>query len=139
VYSHSTYDVVANEYVVFHSPDVVIIEGVNVLDTTFGQSPFVADILDYSVYIDADEEDIERWYVRRFVSLCQLARGDRDSFYRHFAEMSTEQIERLAERVWRDINGPNLRASVLPTRTRAELILEKGPDHAVRRIRIRDR
>jgi type I pantothenate kinase len=131
VYSHRTYDVVAGEEVVLHSPDVVIVEGVNILDTPFD--------LDYSVYIDADEGDIEQWYVRRFVALCERAGTDPGSFYSHFAGMSAEEIERLAERVWRDINGPNLRASVLPTRGRADLILEKGPDHAVRRIRVRDR
>ena len=139
VYSHRTYDVVADQIQTFHSPDVLIIEGVNVLDTTSGGPPFMVDFLDYSVYVDADEADIERWYGQRFVALCAAARQDNGSFYHHFATMSTDQIERLAERVWRDVNGPNLRAHVLPTRDRADLILEKGPDHSVRRIRVRNR
>ena len=131
VYSHRTYDIVPDERQVFRSPEVVIIEGVNVLE--------VIELLDYCVYIDADEADIERWYGQRFVALCQLAQSDPGSFYHHFAGMSTEQIERLAARVWRDVNGPIMAESVLPKRWRADLILEKGPDHAVRLIRMRNR
>jgi type I pantothenate kinase len=131
MYSHLAYDVVANEQQVFHAPDVMILEGVNILS--------LADRLDYSVYMDADEVDIERWYVQRFLALCELGRDDAGSFYHHFSGMSTEQIERLAERVWRDLNGPNLRENILPTRQRADLILEKGPDHAVRQIWMRNR
>jgi type I pantothenate kinase len=137
VYSHLTYDVVAGAEQRLHSPDVVILEGVNVLDTSVGLPPFAADLLDYSVYLDAEESDIERWYVQRFLQLSMEGRDDAGSFYHHFAAMSASQIERLASRVWRDVNGPNLRVSVLPTRGRADLILEKGPDHAVRRIRVR--
>jgi type I pantothenate kinase len=137
VYSHLTYDVVAGAEHRLGSPDVVVLEGVNVLDTSVGLPPFAADLLDFSVYLDADESDIERWYVRRFVLLCAEGRDDAGSFYHHFAARSTEQISVLASRVWRGVNGPNLRASVLPTRCRADLILEKGPDHAVRRIRVR--
>jgi type I pantothenate kinase len=137
VYSHLTYDVVAGAEQRLRSPDVVILEGVNVLDTSVGLPPFPADLLHYSVYLDAEESDIERWYVQRFLLLAAEGRDDPASFYHRFAAMSAAQIERLASRVWRDVNGPNLRVSVLPTRARADLILEKGPDHAVHRIRVR--
>jgi type I pantothenate kinase len=137
VYSHLTYDVVAGAEQRLHSPDVVILEGLNVLDTSVGRPPFAVDLLDYSVYLDADESDIEQWYVQRFLQLSAEGRDDAGSFYHHFAAMSTSQIVQLAERVWRDVNGPNLRAYVLPTRGRANLILEKGADHAIRRIRVR--
>jgi type I pantothenate kinase len=137
VYSHRIYDVVAGESLRLHTPDVVILEGLNVLDTTCGPPPFVVDLLDYSIYIDADEGDIEQWYVARFLLLAEEARDDPGSFYHHFASMSSSQISQLASQVWRDVNGPNLRATVLPSRERADLILEKGADHAVRRIRVR--
>jgi type I pantothenate kinase len=137
IYSHLTYDVVAGAEQPLHSPDVVILEGVNVLDASVGPPPFAVDLLDYSVYLDADESDIERWYVHRFLLLCAEGRDDAGSFYHHFSGMSTSQISSLASGVWRDVNGPMLRASVLPTRGRADLILEKGPDHAVRRFRVR--
>jgi type I pantothenate kinase len=137
VYSHLTYDVIAGAQQRLHSPDIVILEGLNVLDTTVGPPPFAADLLDYSVYLDADEADIEGWYVERFLRLCAEGRDDANSFYHHFSAMSTAQIVQLAGRVWRDVNGPNSRAHVLPTRDRADLILEKGADHAIRRIRVR--
>jgi type I pantothenate kinase len=137
VYSHLTYDIVAGAEHALHAPDVVILEGVNVLDTSVGLPPFVVDLLDYSVYLDADESDIERWYVHRFLLLCAEGKDDAGSFYHHFSGMSDGQISSLASGVWRDVNGPMLRASVLPSRDRADLIMEKGPDHAVRWFRVR--
>jgi type I pantothenate kinase len=139
VYSHETYDVVPGAVVMFRRPDVLIVEGVNVLDETCGQPPFVPDLLDFSIYIDADEQDMERWYVERFLLLCEAGRGDPGVFYHRFATMSGPEIANLAAEVWRRVNGRNLREWVEPTRCRADLILEKGPDHAVRRVRLRSR
>jgi type I pantothenate kinase len=137
VYSHETYDVVPGRAQVFRRPDVLVVEGVNVLDSSCGPPPFVSDLLDFSIYVDADEGDIERWYVERFVSLSEAGRDDPASFYHRFAPMSRDQVGHLARQVWHQVNGPNLHAYVEPTRCRADLILEKGQDHRVRRLRLR--
>jgi len=96
----------------------------------------VSDLLDFSIYVDASEADIERWYVDRFLSLVAAAR-ETSSFYHRFAGMSDDHVADLARQVWRDVNGINLRENIAPTRLRAHLILEKGSDHAVHRIRLR--
>jgi type I pantothenate kinase len=137
VYSHETYDVVPGEVVRLQRPDILIIEGLNILQAG-GSSPhlFVSDLLDFSLYVDAGEADIERWYIDRFLSLVAAARHT-SSFYHRFAGMSDAQVANLARQVWRDVNGVNLRENIAPTRLRAHLILEKGSDHAVHRIRLR--
>ena len=139
VYSHETYDVVPGRTQLFRRPDVLVVEGVNVLDATCGQPPFVPDLLDFAIYVDADERDIERWYVERFLALCEAGRNDPGAFYHRFAAMSPAEVRDLARHVWRQVNGRNLREWVEPTRCRADLVLEKGPDHAVRRMRLRAR
>jgi type I pantothenate kinase len=137
VYSHETYDIVPGEVVRLQRPDILIIEGLNILQAG-GSSPhlFVSDLLDFSIYVDASEADIERWYIDRFLSLVAAARQT-SSFYHRFAGMSDAQVANLARQVWRDVNGVNLRENIAPTRLRAHLILEKGSDHAVHRIRLR--
>jgi type I pantothenate kinase len=139
VYSHETYDVVPGRTQCFQRPDVLIVEGVNVLDVTCGRPPYVPDLLDFSIYVDAEEAAIERWYTERFLALCDAGRDDPAAFYHRFASMSPAQVRDLAGHVWREVNGRNLRQFVEPTRARADLILEKGPDHAVRRVRLRSR
>ncbi len=139
VYSHETYDVVPGRLERFHRPDVLILEGVNVLDATCGGPPFVPDLLDFRIYLDADERDMQEWYVERFVLLCRAGRDDPGAFYHRFAAMSQADITDLARQVWQAVNGPNLRQWVAPSREVADLVLEKGPDHAVRRIRLRTR
>ena len=137
VYSHRTYDNVPGRFDVFRRPDVLIIEGLSILQTGAGTHVFVSDLLDYSVFVDASEADIRRWYVARFLALREAAATDVESFYRRFSAMSEEETTAVAEMVWRKINGVNLKENVEPTRLRAQLILEKGPDHSVRRIRLR--
>jgi len=166
LYSHQSYDIVPGEFQVVDRPDIVIVEGLNVLQTAYaggsgesrrsepddergsrgrtgdGQSGkslrvFVSDFFDFSVYIDAAESDIERWYVSRFLTLRQTVfRNPRSYFHRYASLTEIEAIE-TAHEIWRTINGVNLRENIVPTRDRARLILEKADDHAVRRIRLR--
>ena len=140
VYSHVVYDIVAGEEQVLRQPDIVIIEGLNVLQTGVAagdEARFVSDWFDFSLYGDADEEDIERWYVERFFALRETAFNDETSFFRHFAALSDEALQSTAQSIWASINRPNLRLNILPSRSRADLILDKGPDHEVRRVRLR--
>jgi type I pantothenate kinase len=100
---------------------------------------FVSDWFDLSIYVDADEADIETWYVERFFALRETAFNDETSFFRHFASFSDAELESAARSIWGSINGPNLRENILPSRGRADVVLEKGPDHAVRQVRLRMR
>ncbi len=140
VYSHVVYDIVEGEEQVLREPDLVILEGLNVLQTGVGggdESRFVSDWFDLSIYVDADEEDIEQWYMERFFALRETAFTDETSFFRHFATLSDDQLVDTARRIWASINGPNLRENILPTRSRADVVLHKGPDHEVRQVRLR--
>ena len=142
VYSHVVYDVVPGAHHVVDQPDIVIVEGLNVLQvppTTGARHPsvFVSDFFDFSVYVDADEADVEEWYVTRFRTLVESARTDEGAFFHRFASMSDEAADDLAREIWAGINLPNLHQNVQPTRDRAVLVLEKGPDHHVRRVRLR--
>lgn len=127
VYSHATYDVVDGAAQVVHRPSVLILEGL----------PFPADHVDLSVYLDAEETDIETWYVTRFLELCVEARSDDSSFFRSLSGYSHSEATELARQVWGAINHVNLHEHILPTRDGCDVILEKGPDHAVRRVRLR--
>jgi type I pantothenate kinase len=142
VYSHQAYDIVPGEYQVVDRPDIVIIEGLNVLQTgeTAAGRParvFVSDFFDFSIYIDADEEDIEAWYVDRFLTLRSTVFQDERAYFHRYASLSDAEAVDTARQIWRSINGINLRENIRPTRERARLVLEKGADHAVRRIRLR--
>ena len=140
VYSHVVYDIVEGEEQVLRQPDIVILEGLNVLQTgaeAGHDARFVSDWFDFSIYVDADEDDIERWYVERFFALRETAFNDETSFFRHFASFSDEELEATARRIWGSINGPNLRENILPSRSRADLILHKAGDHEVQRVRLR--
>ncbi|MCH8628099.1 type I pantothenate kinase [Arsenicicoccus piscis] len=142
VYSHLVYDIVPDEYVTVRSPDVLIVEGLNVLqapevrkDGRLGLA--VSDFFDFSVYVDAREDFVKKWYVDRFLVLRQTAFADPSSFFHRFASLSDADAVRQALDVWDAINGPNLRDNVLPTRGRATCVLTKGEDHEVRRILLR--
>jgi type I pantothenate kinase len=142
VYSHLSYDIVPDETIVVRQPDVLIVEGLNVLQTggtTDGSAPraFVSDFFDFSVYVDAEERHIQRWYVERFLNLRATAFRDPASFFHRFAALTEPEAIATAEQIWREINGVNLEQNILPTRGRARLILEKGPDHAVREVLLR--
>ncbi len=140
VYSHVVYDIVEGDEQVLRRPDIVILEGLNVLQTGASaghDARFVSDWFDFSVYVDADEADIERWYVERFFALRATAFTDETSFFRHFAVMSDDELAATARSIWASINRPNLLTNILPSRSRADLVLDKGPDHEVRRVRLR--
>ncbi|WNG15066.1 type I pantothenate kinase [Cystobacter fuscus] len=142
VYSHLVYDIVPGEFLSIRRPDILILEGLNVLQTgpvEGGKLPhtFLSDFFDFSIYVDAHEQDIRRWYVDRFLSLRETAFRDERSFFRRFAELSEEQATARALSIWAEINGPNLAQNIAPTRSRARLILLKGSDHKVRRVRMR--
>ena len=142
VYSHLVYDIVPDQHVTIRRPDIVILEGLNVLQSGTlegGKTPhtFLSDFFDFSIYVDAHEQDIRRWYVDRFLHLRQTAFRDERSFFRRFAEFTEEQAIARALSVWAEINGPNLAQNIAPTRSRARLILTKGSDHKVRRVRMR--
>ncbi len=137
VYDHAVYDLVADRTERISSPDVVIVEGLNVLQTRSPTSLFVSDFFDFSIYVDADELHIEQWYVDRFWTLVERSRDDAASFFHQWRELDRASAESLAGQIWRGINRPNLRENIEPTRERARLILEKGADHRVKRIRLR--
>lgn len=142
VYSHLVYDIVPNEALTIRRPDILILEGLNVLQTgplDGGKMPhtFLSDFFDFSIYVDAHEQDIRGWYVERFLHLRQTAFRDERSFFRRFADLTEEQAVTRAVSVWAEINGPNLAQNIAPTRSRARLILMKGSDHKVRRVRMR--
>ena len=135
VYSHLAYDVVAGQFEVVRNPDVVIVEGLNVLQA--GSGVFVSDFFDFSIYVDAQESDIELWYIERFLMLRETVFRDPSSYFHRYATLSADEARATARRIWQTINLVNLRDNVLPTRERAHLILEKGRDHAIRRVKLR--
>jgi len=139
VYSHLHYDVLPDQQVVVRQPDILIVEGLNVLQTgSDGARPvFVSDFFDFSIYVDADEEHIERWYIERFRRLRDTAFRDPRSYFSRYATLTDSEADRTAAGIWTQINGRNLVENILPTRTRADLILGKGPDHAVQRVWLR--
>lgn len=142
VYSHQKYDIVPGEFQVVDRPDIVIVEGLNVLQTGDGHPGralrvFVSDFFDFSVYIDANEADIERWYVARFMTLRETVFRDPGSYFHRYAALTDAEAVETAQEIWRTINGVNLRENIEPTRGRARLILEKTADHGIQRIRLR--
>src|SRR5687767_5528979 len=137
VYSHLAYDVVPGEAQGVRTPDIVIVEGLNVLQA--GRGVFVSDFFDFSIYVDANESDIEQWYVERFLTLRDTVFRNPSSYFHRYASLTPDEARETGLAIWRDINLVNLRENVLPTRERAHLILVKGRDHAVRRVRLRNR
>jgi type I pantothenate kinase len=139
-YSHLAYDIVAGDHQIVRQPDIVIVEGLNVLQTGDGRRRmrmFVSDFFDFSIYVDAHEADIQQWYVDRFLKLRDTVFRDPNSYFHRYAEIGPDEAREVALHLWTTINLPNLRENVAPTRERAHLILEKGRDHAVRKVRLR--
>jgi type I pantothenate kinase len=130
------YDIIPDEHVVVRSPDIVIIEGLNVLQTRSGAPEFVSDYFDFSIYIDADEPDIEQWYVERFLALRASVFQDPNSFFRFYAELSDDEAVATARKIWSEINGLNLSENIAPTRDRASLVMHKTADHRVDRVQL---
>lgn len=142
VYSHSVYDVVPGETKVVDQPDILIFEGINVLQSSDlprggDEVPFVSDYFDFSIYIDAEEKVIEDWYVSRFMKLRQTAFRDPDAFFHRYSELSDEAAKAVALDLWTRINLVNLHDNILPTRQRADLVLHKGTSHLVDRVSLR--
>jgi len=142
VYSHLTYDRVPGETVVVHHPDIVILEGLNVLQparvTDDGRLGLgLSDFFDFGIYVDAATSDIRSWYVDRFQRLRETAFADPASYFRRYADLSPEEATTTALEIWDTINGPNLEQNILPTRSRATLVLRKARDHSVQYVRLR--
>jgi type I pantothenate kinase len=142
IYSHLVYDVVPDEKVVVSSPDILIVEGLNVLQPARvrddGRAGLgLSDFFDFSVYVDAGTSHIRQWYVDRFLRLRETAFRNPDSYFRKYAQLNLDEAIAEAERIWDTINGPNLLQNVLPTRSRATLVLRKDKDHSVRYVRLR--
>jgi type I pantothenate kinase len=141
VYSHLVYDVVEGETTCVDRPDILIVEGVNVLAARPSRQPreipFVSDFFDFSVYLEASEELLERWYVERFLRLRETAFKDPRSYFRQYADLSDEETVRVAKDIWTRINLENLRQNIATTRPRASLILTKGADHKIEEVALR--
>jgi type I pantothenate kinase len=142
LYSHLVYDVLHDQTLVVERPDIVMVEGLNVLQTAKlpkdGEAiPFVSDFFDFSIYIDASEALVETWYVERFLRLRQTAFRDPASYFHRYATLSEEEARETALSIWRSINLVNLNENILPTRQRADLILRKGAEHAVENVALR--
>lgn len=141
VYSHVTYDIVPDQNQTVSQPDVLIFEGLNVLQTggIDGRKPsvIVSDFIDFSVYLDADELDIERWYVERFFLLQRTVFKTRHSYFHQLEDLEPGQIADAARQIWRDINRVNLLENILPTRERANLVLRKTADHLIGEVWLR--
>ncbi|MGH3760790.1 type I pantothenate kinase [Actinophytocola sp.] len=135
VYSHLAYDIVPGETQVVRKPDILIIEGLNVLLPGHGLT--VADLFDFSIYVDAHTEDIAHWYVERFLALRDTAFTDPGSHFHHYASLTDHEARAEAARLWQEINEPNLVHNILPTRPRATLVLRKDADHRTSRVRLR--
>jgi type I pantothenate kinase len=142
LYSHLTYDVLKDKSQVIDQPDILIVEGINVLQTgrppRDGRGiPNVSDFFDFSIFIDADVELLREWYIERFFSLRSGAFRDPKSYFHRYASLSDEQALEFATRIWQTVNLVNLRENILPTRPRADLVLRKGADHKVRSVFLR--
>ncbi len=137
VYSHIIYDILPDKFEVVSQPDILILEGLNVLQVDSHANEFVSDYFDFSIYLDADESLIESWFVERFHALRRTVFQDPQSFFRHFADLSDEQATTLAGQIWGSINGRNLRENIAPTKGRASLVIEKGVDHRVTDVFLR--
>ncbi|NVO14352.1 MAG: type I pantothenate kinase [Rhodoplanes sp.] len=142
VYSHLVYDVVPNDVVEIDRPDILIVEGVNVLQAgrppKDGKAiPFVSDFFDFSIYIDADEDVLRRWYVKRFLALRGTAFRDPKSYFRRYSGLTDEQASTMATDIWTRINLVNLEENILPTRQRADLILKKSESHRIAEVALR--
>ena len=135
VYSHTKYDIVPGEHIEVQRPDILIVEGLNVLQT--GPRLMVSDLFDFSLYVDARIEDIEQWYIERFLELRSTSFSNPSSHFAHYADLSDQAARLAAREIWTSINRPNLVENILPTRPRATLVLRKNSDHSIQRLRLR--
>ena len=137
VYSHVEYDIMPDERQIVRQPDILILEGLNVLQVDSQASEFVSDYFDFSIYIDAKESDIEDWFVDRFFTLRKTVFQNPAGFFTHFAQLSDTEADKVARSIWREINGKNLSENIAPTRSRASLVMHKGADHRITEVHLR--
>lgn len=138
VYSHVTYDIVPGAAITVDRPDILILEGLNVLSAKDGRAnPFVSDFFDFSVYLHAREEDLEKWFISRFMRLRDTAFRDPQSYFKKYAGLDDQTAEATARDIWLRTNLRNLRENILPTMPRASLVLTKGPDHVITEVELR--
>ncbi len=135
VYSHIAYDIVPDVLHYVRQPDILILEGLNVLQT--GETLTISDLFDFSIYVDAKTADIEQWYVSRFLQMRSTAFADPESHFHYYSSLTDEQATIAARDLWTSINLPNLNENILPTRPRATLVLRKDADHSINRVRLR--
>ncbi|MDY6809709.1 type I pantothenate kinase [Gordonia sp. HNM0687] len=135
VYSHIAYDIVPDVKHYVRQPDILILEGLNVLQT--GETLMVSDLFDFSVYVDAKTADIEQWYISRFLKMRTTAFANPESHFHFYSTLTDEQAKIAARDLWTSINLPNLNENILPTRPRATLVLRKDSDHSINRVRLR--
>ncbi len=140
IYSHLTYDIIPDQFDIVEQPDILILEGLNVLQTgnrkTTSQM-FVSDFVDFSIYVDAEEDLLKQWYIHRFLKFRKGAFSDPNSYFKHYAQLSEQEAVATASNIWDNINGLNLRENILPTRERANLVLTKGAEHIVEWVKLR--
>ncbi|WP_201308318.1 type I pantothenate kinase [Companilactobacillus farciminis] len=137
LYSHNIYDIIPGKYEETDNPDILIVEGINVLQLPQNEQIYVSDFFDFSIYIDAEINDIEEWFLNRFETLLDLAHNDPNSYYYQFTQMPEKEAMDMAKNVWDTINYPNLRDYIKPTMNRADLILHKSEDHQIDKIYLR--
>ncbi|MDE3993111.1 type I pantothenate kinase [Glaesserella parasuis] len=142
VYSLLTYDIIPDQFNEVDQPDIVILEGLNMLQSgmNYPHSPhsvFVSDFVDFSIYVDADETLLKDWYIHRFLKFRRSAFSDPHSYFHHYSKLSEQEAITTASTIWDEINGLNLRKNILPSRERANLILVKGEDHAIETVKLR--
>ena len=137
VYSHLTYDILPQERQMIGHPDILVLEGLNVLQISHGAASIPSDFIDFSLYIDADEVDIEQWYIERFLHLQTIAFQQPLSYFHRYRSLPESEARQLASSIWRAINLINLRENIQPTRQRADLVLCKNPDHSMKEVWLR--
>ncbi|MEQ7217178.1 type I pantothenate kinase [Vagococcus fluvialis] len=136
-YSHEIYDIIPGEFEEITQPDILIVEGINVLQLPANQQIYVSDFFDFSVFVDAEPELIESWYLERFEALLDLAKDDKTNYYYEYANGSREEALQFARQVWKDVNLQNLTEFILPTKSRADVVLHKTVNHMIDEISLR--
>lgn len=137
VYSHEIYDIIPGEFETISQPDILIVEGINVLQSPANQRIYISDFFDFSVFVDADADLIETWYLKRFEDLLALAKDDKTNYYYEYANGPREDALAMAKNVWKNVNLKNLNEFILPTRSRADVILHKAQGHVIDDIFLR--
>jgi len=142
LYSHHTYDIIQDESGIIDQPDIVILEGLNILQTGIKRSGdqsrvFVSDFFDFSLFVDAETDTIKEWYIDRVMSFRDSSFKDPDAYFHYLTKMNREEVIKFAERIWREINEVNLLENILPFKNRAQLILKKGAEHSVQEVYLR--